>query len=81
MKITITEKPKLDIKELEAALDKIYVDNISPRYLVMNSETLRDTMVEFIHTYHSDKKITFRGIDIAVCEALSYGEIDIVCDK
>ena len=52
MKITITEKPKLDIKEIEAALDKIYVDNISPRYLVMNSETLRGTMVEFIYTYH-----------------------------
>lgn len=81
MKITITEKPKLDIKELEAALDKLAVDKISPRYLVMNSETLRDTMVEFIYTYYASKIITFRGIDIAVCEALSYGEIDIVCDK
>lgn len=79
MKIDISPKPELDIEHLDTAITVGTAK--SPQYLIMNYSTftsLRNQTDYCKEEYVGNVYYKYRGIKISLCEALEYGQIDIV---
>ena len=79
MKIDISPKPELDIEHLNTAITVGTAK--SPQYLIMNYSTftsLRNQTDYCKEEYAGNVYYKYCGIKISLCEALEYGQIDIV---
>jgi hypothetical protein len=72
MKIDISKK--LDKKILDYELDTCDIND--PKYLIMHEETFSDFIIFLSHSICGIH--FYRNIPIAICNALEYGEIDVI---
>lgn len=86
--ISIIDEPRLDIKKLDKEI-KMYIalHGYNPKYLIMNDKTMRELEKSFhpfiitmpISIWSEDCSFsTYCGINIAICNNLKFGGIDIV---
>lgn len=87
--ISIIERPKLDLKKLDDVIKEyVNANGCNIKYLIMSEETVSE-LVKILPPFTNSFPLSmnkenysylysYKGIKVAICDGLPFGEVDIV---